>query len=122
MARRAYQVYSRRRSAMIRGMTQDVTVADAPGRNRYEATVDGRLAGFAEYLTTSPLTVFTHTEVEPAYEGQGVGSALARYALDDMRAHDRHVLPLCPFVKEWIGRHPDYADLIYQTKPSTVAD
>jgi hypothetical protein len=107
---------------MIRGMTNDVTVADAPERNRYEATVDGRLAGFAEYLTTGPLTVFTHTEVEPAYEGQGVGSALARYALDDMRAHDRRVLPLCPFVKGWIGRHADYADLIYRTKPSKVAD
>lgn len=102
-------------------MTDNVSVADAPDRQRYEATIDGKVAGFAEYLTTGPLTVFTHTEVDPAYEGRGVGSALARYALDDMRARDRRVLPVCPFIKEWIGRHPDYSGLIYQSK-SKVSD
>lgn len=103
-------------------MTHDVTVTDVPDRSRYEATIDGEVAGFAEYLTTGPLTVFTHTEVGPAYEGKGVGSALARFALDDMRAHDRRVLPVCPFIKDWIGRHPDYAGVIYHVKPSTVSD
>lgn len=106
---------------MIGGMTENVTVADAPGRKRYEAVIDGRVAGFAEYLATGTLTVFTHTEVDPAYEGRGVGGALARFALDDMRARDRRVLPVCPFVKEWIGRHPEYADLIYHSN-STVTD
>lgn len=96
-------------------MTDAVTVADAPARKRYEATIDGRLAGFAEYLATGRLTVFTHTEVDPAYEGRGVGSALARYALDDMRERGRQVLPVCPFIKGWIGKHPDYADLIYDS-------
>lgn len=107
--------------AMIGGMTDNVSVADAPDRKRYEATVDGRVAGYAEYLATGALTVFTHTEVEPAYEGRGVGGALARFALDDMRARGRQVLPVCPFINRWIGRHPEYADLIYQSE-SKVTD
>jgi predicted GNAT family acetyltransferase len=57
--------------------------------------------------------IFTHTQVEDAYEGHGVGSALARFALDDVRASGtRKVLPLCPFIKGWIEKHPDYADLV----------
>ena len=101
----------------------DVTVTDVPGQNRFEArTEDGGLAGFAEYMTTEQLVVFTHTEVDPAYEGMGVGGRLVRGALDAVRADGRAVLPLCPFVKTWIGRHPDYADLVYSAPPSRVTD
>ena len=55
-------------------------------QSRYEAHVDGALDGFAEYQLTDELIVFTHTEVDPAFEGQGVGSAIARGALEDVRA------------------------------------
>ncbi|SCQ64531.1 GNAT family N-acetyltransferase [Propionibacterium freudenreichii] len=67
--------------------------------------------------------MFTHTEVEPNFEGQGVGSKIARFALDDVRDDgSRSVLPLCPFIKGWILRHPDYKDLVYRAKPSNVKD
>ena len=67
--------------------------------------------------------IFTHTEVEDRFEGQGVGSALARFALDDVRAAGtRKVLPLCPFIKGWIEKHPDYADLVYGAPTSTATD
>jgi predicted GNAT family acetyltransferase len=80
---------------------------------RYEARVDGELAGSAYYDTADDLIVFTHTEVDDAYEGHGVGSALARFALDDVRADGRRrVIPRCPFIKGWIDRHPDYRDLL----------
>lgn len=83
------------------------------GRERYEVHVDGKLAGFAEYIEMSGLVIFSHTEVLPEFEGQGVGSALARYALDDVRAEGtRRVQPLCPFIKSYIERHPDYQDLV----------
>ena len=83
------------------------------GRKRYEVYVDGKLAGFAEYIEMSGLVIFSHTEVLPEFEGQGVGSALARYALDDVRAEGtRRVQPLCPFIKSYIERHPDYQDLV----------
>jgi predicted GNAT family acetyltransferase len=94
-------------------MTVEVTRNDE--QSRYEARLDGALAGFAEYQLTDELVVFTHTEVDPAFEGKGVGSALARAALDDVRASaQRQVLPLCPFISGWIGKHPDYADLVYR--------
>lgn len=82
-------------------------------RNRYEVRVDGELAGFAEYISMTGLSIFSHTEVFPEFEGQGVGSALARYALNDVRAEgNRQVQPLCPFIKTWIDRHPEYKDLV----------
>lgn len=97
----------------------DVIVTNNPEENRYEAIVDGALAGFAEYQLTDELVVMTHTEVDRAFEGRGVGGALARFALDDIRGHGtRKVLPICPFIKVWIVKHPDYADLQYGYQPA----
>lgn len=87
-------------------------VRDVPDRSRYEATVDGALAGFAVYRDRGDARVFTHTEVFDGHEGRGVGSALAAAALDDVRAAGRSVVPQCPFIRDWIDRHPDYADLV----------
>ena len=102
-------------------MTVEVTRND--GAARYEAHVDGVLAGFAEYQLTDQLVVFTHTEVLPALEGQGVGSALARSGLDEVRASgERQVLPLYPFISGWIGKHPDYRPLVYGAPRSTATD
>jgi len=84
---------------------------------RYEALVDGALAGFAEYTLTSQTITFTHTEVDSDYEGQGVGSTLAQGALDDaIRRGDRRIKVVCPFIRAWIERHPDYQHLL---EPST---
>ncbi|MFD0866118.1 GNAT family N-acetyltransferase [Tessaracoccus lubricantis] len=96
-------------------MTDDTaTVTNNPERKRYEIRLDGELAGFADYILSNDLITFTHTEIDPAFEGKGLGSTLVREALDDVRAAgDRKVLPLCPFVKSWLQRHHDYADLTY---------
>ena len=91
----------------------DVEVRNNPQENRYEAWLEGGLAGFAEYRLKADLITFTHTEVDDAFEGRGVGSALARGALDDVRADgSRQVRPLCPFIAAWIDKHPDYRDLV----------
>ena len=91
----------------------DVVVTDNPEQSRYEAHLDGELAGIAEYHLTKSSIVFTHTEVLDAFAGNGVGSALARHALDDVRAKGgRDVVPVCPFIHGWIDDHPDYADLV----------
>ena len=89
-----------------------IEVRDVPERSRYEASVDGVLAGHADYRDVDGVRVFVHTEVSDDYEGQGVGSELAREALDDVRASGRTLEPRCPFIRAWIGRHPDYADLV----------
>jgi predicted GNAT family acetyltransferase len=91
----------------------DVQVTNNEAEHRYEARVDGRLAGSAYYDAADDLIVFTHTEVDDAYEGQGVGSSLARAALDDVRADGRRsVVARCSFIKGWIDKHPDYQDLL----------
>ena len=73
-------------------------ITDNVEMSRFEAHLDGKLAGFAEYQLTDELVVFTHTEVDPAFEGNGVGSALARFArehdlLDDASAGARGSRP-----------------------------
>ena len=88
-----------------------VTVADNPMENRYEAWLDGEVVGISQYELTADAIVFLHTVVGEEYEGQGVGSAIARYALDDARARGLRVRPLCPYIRGWLERHPEYADL-----------
>ena len=89
-----------------------VTVEDNPLVSRYEARVDGALAGVSEYELTDDTIIFLHTVVAEKYEGQGVGGAIARYALDDTRTRRLQVRALCPFIRGWMERHPEYSDLI----------
>ena len=88
-------------------------VSDNTEQSRYEIHVDGELAGFAEYKLHGDHVTFTHTEVDDAYEGQGLGSKLARGALDGARAAGLAVFPACPFIARYIKRHPKaYLDLV----------
>ena len=90
----------------------DTVFSDAPYRRRYELHVDGELVGFIDYVLHDGTIVLVHTEVDPAHSGQGHASTLARGALDDARARGLSVRPTCPYVAAWIGKHPDYADLV----------
>lgn len=99
----------------------EITVSDNPTMERYEAVVDGRLAGFAHYRMRPDGVAITHTEVLPEFEGHGIGARLARAALDDIRARGQRVIPLCPFVAAFIRRHPEYADLTVDRYRGEVA-
>ncbi len=92
----------------------DLTVSDDPANNRYTLVEAGGAdpIGFAEYRRRGTTWIFTHTVVDPHDGRPGLGSTLVRSALDDVRARGGSVLPHCPFVKAWIERHPDYADLV----------
>jgi predicted GNAT family acetyltransferase len=87
-------------------------VVDNPAASRFEVLVDGEVAGFAEYRRTTSAVAFTHTVIDPAFEGRGLGSVLARGALDATRAAGTPVLPFCPFIRGYIQRHPAYLDLV----------
>jgi hypothetical protein len=101
----------------------NIVVTNVLAELRYEARDGETLAGLAAYLLTrNHLIVFTHTEVEAGYEGQGVGSQLARAALDDARTRGLGVVPLCPFIKGWIDRHQDYADLVHHLPTGSARD
>jgi predicted GNAT family acetyltransferase len=84
----------------------------------YEITVDGTHAGLAAFVERDGATVFTHTEIDDAFEGQGIGGQLARAALDDVRARGSKVIPECSFIRGWIDKHPDYQDLVQATDRS----
>jgi uncharacterized protein len=90
----------------------DTSVVDSPPEHRFEIRADGELAGFAAYRAGERAIVFTHTEIDPAYEGKGLGSVLVRSALDEVRSRGHAVLPACPFVRSFVERHPDYLDLV----------
>ncbi|WP_433538172.1 GNAT family N-acetyltransferase [Micromonospora sp. CA-249363] len=88
-------------------------VEDNPAKNRFEILVDDALAGFTAYVPRGEdVLVFTHTEVDPGFQGKGVGSTLIRATLDQVRARGGRVVPQCPFVAAFIDKHPEYADLV----------
>jgi predicted GNAT family acetyltransferase len=82
--------------------------------HRYVAQVDGDIAGFLQYRERPGLIALVHTEVDDRFEGQGVGSSLASFALDVARSRGLAVLPFCPFVAGYIRRHTEYAELVPQ--------
>ena len=91
----------------------DITVVDDRERARFEVRVGGELAGFTEYRRRPGLVAFTHTLIDPRFEGQGLGGRLVRSALDAARAENLAVLPFCPFVRSYIAGHTgEYLDLV----------
>ncbi len=83
----------------------------AAGR-RFEIELDGELAGFLAYREQGGVLDLVHTEVDPRFEGRGVGGQLVRGALDDARRAGQKVVPSCSFVAAWLERHPDQRDLL----------
>lgn len=93
----------------------ELTFSNETTRHRYEALRAGALAAYAEYNLLGDgdnIIMFTHTEVLPEYEGQGVGSAIARHVLDEARSAGRQVIPVCQFIAGYIRKHPDYVSLV----------
>lgn len=85
-------------------------VRDNTDRNRFELDVDGHIA-FSNYRRAGRILSILHTEVPKELEGRGIGSALIRGVLDAARNQGLQVNPVCPFAKNYIERHPEYAGL-----------
>ncbi len=90
----------------------ELTIVNKAAANRYEALIDGRPAGFSTYEEDPGRVTFTHTVVRPQFEGRGVGSRLAKFAIDDVRARGLRVTPVCPFVRAYLRRHPEYDSIV----------
>ena len=86
-------------------------VRDNADRHRFELDADGHIA-FSYYKRADGVLTILHTEVPKALEGHGIGSALIRGVLDTARSQGLKVIAVCPFAKTYIGRHPEYADLL----------
>lgn len=92
----------------------EIVVQDNPGDQRYELLVDRSLLGALLYRLRPDAVALIHTEVSPSLEGRGLGARLVAGALDDIRTRGLHVVPICPFVRAYIRRHPEYADLVVE--------
>jgi uncharacterized protein len=113
-------------SSTVEGVT-DVDVQPRVIRNderhRYEVWVGGELAGFSAYRErvdgSETQTVFTHTEIDTAYSGQGLGSRLVRDALDDVVRRGDVIVPVCPFVARLLRATSAYDDNVRWPPGST---
>ena len=89
------------------------SVRHEPEQSRYVLERDGEQLGLTNYRAANGSVQITHTEIDPALRGQGLGGVMVRGVLDDLRATtDARVVPICPFVDRWIDLHPDYQDLL----------
>jgi predicted GNAT family acetyltransferase len=86
-------------------------VRDNTASHRFELEIDDQVAK-AWYRLQGNVVTFTHTEVPSSLSGQGVGSRLAKGALDAARAAGQKVVALCPFIAAYIKRHREYQDLL----------
>jgi predicted GNAT family acetyltransferase len=87
-------------------------LTDNQEKHRFELPDGGQLLAFAEYNLLKTGLLFAHTEVLPAHEGRGIGSAIARNALDEVRRRSLMVIPACPFIAGFLRKHPEYQDLV----------
>ncbi len=91
----------------------NVTIQNNREKSRYEAIDEsGAVAGFIDYEMTEGMIIYTHAEVDDAFEGQGVASNLTREALEGARSSGMQVRPACPFVADYLDSHPEYQDLL----------
>ena len=95
------------------------TIIDDQATQRYEARLGDDLAGFLDYYIVGPDRIaLIHTEVLPAYRGQGIGEALAKFALDDARGRELHVIVTCRYVRAYVDRHPETHNIIAGWTPA----
>ena len=85
---------------------------EGPAKGRYSVNLDGVEAVMTYSRAGANLLIIDHTDVPDALRGRSVGQALVRRAVEDARAEGRSILPLCPFAKAQIARHPEWQDVL----------
>ena len=90
----------------------DLVITDNAAARRYEARIEGQLAGWVDYGRVQTRLVALHTEVPREFGGRGIASSLVRRVLDDARTAGQTVTPRCPFFVRHFQRHPEDADLL----------
>jgi uncharacterized protein len=90
----------------------ETAVRNNTEQSRYELMVEDAVAGVVEYREDGDQVELTHTEVDPSYEGKGIGSHLAHAVLDNLRNEERSLIPSCRFINGYLKRHPEFAELV----------
>jgi uncharacterized protein len=94
----------------------DISVMNEPAKSRYGGRAGDRLAGYVSYRQSRGTIALLHTEVDADFEGEGVGGALVSAVLEDLRGRDLEVLPFCPFVNSYLRKHPEFVDLVPESR------
>ena len=81
-------------------------VVDNPELERYERYVGDELAGRIVYGSRNGSVTLIHTEIDPAFKGQGLGDKIVSAALADLEQRGLRMIPVCPFVRSYLDRHP----------------
>lgn len=100
----------------------DITVRHNPSRERFEILDAGNVIGKAAYKEydggTSPERIFYHTVINEEYGGQGLAGQLAAEALDETVKAGVGIIPVCPYIKKFLTKHPEYAGHTVAVKPA----
>ncbi|TEA08460.1 GNAT family N-acetyltransferase [Mycobacteroides salmoniphilum] len=101
------------------------TVADAPDNHRFEITADDELAGLTEYLDTTlggtDVRIFYHTEIDEKFGGRGLAGTLVQSALTSTRSTGRRIVPVCPYIRKFVGKHHEFDDVVNPVTPEALA-
>ncbi|NEM97727.1 GNAT family N-acetyltransferase [Pontibacter burrus] len=89
----------------------DIEVKDNPAQSRFETTIDGHTAMIEYKLQPGVITVL-HTEVPKELEGRGIAGTMTKFALEHIRAKGLALIPLCPYMRAYLKKHPEYNDLV----------
>lgn len=102
-------------------MSEEITVADAPDRGRYEILIDGAQVGFSAYRDTDTAgtaqRILHHTEISPEHGGKGLAATLTRETVAASVAAGKRVVPVCPYVKKWLEKNSEFAEHIDRVRP-----
>ncbi|RXZ45991.1 N-acetyltransferase [Agromyces binzhouensis] len=90
----------------------DVEIVRDDEASRYRLLLGGGQAGFAKFRASPGRIIFTHTVVDPAFEGRGLGSMLAKWVVEDAIRRGERIVPRCPFIAAWLRKHPGYEESI----------
>ncbi|NYG38093.1 GNAT family N-acetyltransferase [Janibacter alkaliphilus] len=100
-------------------MSEDVSRRTDP--DRFEITTDGQVAGFTQFVEKGDQRIFFHTEIGEEFGGRGLASTLVAAALEATRADGMRIVPVCPYVKKYLGTHHEVDDLVDPVTPDALA-
>lgn len=96
-------------------------VSRQSGPDRFQISLEGEPAGHTRFVDVEGRRVFFHTEIDPAHSGKGLGVTLVRWALEATRAEGLRIVAVCPFVRKYVSRHEEWADVVDPATPAALA-
>ena len=97
------------------------SVSRQAGPDRFEITSDGAVAGFTQFVEREDRRIFFHTEIGEDFGGQGLAGIVVEEAVNATRADGKTIVPVCPYVKKWLAKHPEHDDITSLPTPADLA-